>query len=867
MSTVKARAQQCLPSASETPSLETCIAAQKELEEIHRSMVITYTDKSQHDMAAGCKLRYIRLLWEELHSGVYTTTALTPEQVIANHDAKVQLLGRVSNTNHRYLYGAYKLHKNPPSMRWIAGNHLAQIGAGAQAPACTLSPVEAAVGGILRSVMTILDLKDRREFRPRGVKRYWVVTSVDTVAADLKSRSSELAKLPVWTRDFTTMYTNLSHQKVTDGVINAIAEAIEYHNKGRKSRNDRFQLKYDRLGNATASLAQDGLTCGEVEQLIKATVEEVFLQVGHQGTKSPAATLIRQQVGMPMGGKASSELANVFCYSVESSFIDSLLEKNKWNEARMWANTWRYIDDILGFGDRLWEIFNYGMEHKDTSLVAHNEVVFLGMHVKRTQRDLLLEVWQKGTGWQWKPQRFIDFTSCHTPWTKKFLLKSLLVRAATICSTTASFKRAVEHYVQGLLLRGCGLNHLQQSWDSFASSRLKHRWKMRNELSAWFRRLIGKSKPQSPSQNDAPRKNSKYRLLLCGLNAVNAVLSLIDRPPISREQLDDLNDNLAVEEALIVDEGVAIDNATDPRGNYPVEVLMTALRTYADCKCDRLQPQNPPPGLYLVGNGLHWQVAAASREGQWSVYDDGLEYPIGDVHAFFRNKFHIGAVIQLTHPLIASKIGQQGGDSTSEFMEIFGGKRPPLSKRKAEGEHEDAPAGQAINIEDDSNDSAEPALRDKESAHKEGNVTEPSPGSPSRTNNTGAQAVPTALQSKRTQKSGNLPSRDSPPHTRSRSRDAVSMPPPTPRPSTIPLQPDTFSLPCVRCSNQAAIPTKDKRTEFEVVNSRCLNCYKLATSQGHFPSSQPKIFGSKDERDAFVRAFWVEDDDGDDGVL
>ena len=98
MSSVKARIEQCMPSASETPSLETCIAAQKELEEIHRSMVVTYTDKSQHDMVAGCKARYIRRLWEELHSGVYTTTALTASQVAVNHDAKARLLGRVGNT-------------------------------------------------------------------------------------------------------------------------------------------------------------------------------------------------------------------------------------------------------------------------------------------------------------------------------------------------------------------------------------------------------------------------------------------------------------------------------------------------------------------------------------------------------------------------------------------------------------------------------------------------------------------------------------------------------------------------------------------------------------------------------------------------
>ena len=531
----------------------------------------------------------------------------------------------------------------------------------------------------------------------------------------------------------------------------------------------------------------------------------------------------------------------------------------------MWANTWRYIDDLFGFGDRRWDALNYGMEHKDTSLIAHKEVVFLGMHVKRGQSNLLLEVWQKGTGWQWKPQRFIEYTSCHTPWTKKFLLKSLLVRAATICSTTAGFKRAVEHYVQGLLARGCATSHLQKSWDSFASSRLKNRWTMRNELSAWFRRLISGNKVQPPSQQAVSKKRAKHRLLLCGLNAVNAVLAVMERPLIAREQLDDLNDNLAVEEALVLDEGEAMDNATDPRGNYPVDVLMAALRTYADCKCERLKPQSPSPGLFLVGNGLHWQVVAANREGHWSVYDDGLEFPVADVHSFFRNKFHNGAVIQLSHPLISSKIGQPVAH-TSEFMDIFGSDRAPPPKRKAEGEHEDAPAGQAITIEDDSEEPApspgpaktvalaEPAVDE----HPLGGTAETSP----------SKGASPARQSRGTKKRDDMQIPDSSPRTRSRSKEANSMPPPSPR--TLQSNADSsteLTLPCVECSNLAVVPSVERRSVFEVVNRRCLNCCKLATTAGHQPSEQVKVFNSKDEKDAFVHAFWIEDDNGGDGTL
>ena len=53
-----------------------------------------------------------------------------------------------------------------------------------------------------------------------------------------------------------------------------------------------------------------------------------------------------------MGGKCSAELANLYCYAVEAEFIDHLIENNRLDEAKKWFFTWRYIDDLCGFGDR-----------------------------------------------------------------------------------------------------------------------------------------------------------------------------------------------------------------------------------------------------------------------------------------------------------------------------------------------------------------------------------------------------------------------------------------------------------------------------------------------------------------------------------
>ena len=77
-------------------------------------------------------------------------------------------------------------------------------------------------------MMLTLEAKDIREFRPQGIKRYWVVTSVDPVVKHIKIHQQRLSKHAVWTRNFETMYTNLEHDRLIYGVRQAVTEAFQY---------------------------------------------------------------------------------------------------------------------------------------------------------------------------------------------------------------------------------------------------------------------------------------------------------------------------------------------------------------------------------------------------------------------------------------------------------------------------------------------------------------------------------------------------------------------------------------------------------------------------------------------------------------
>ena len=183
-------------------------AGMNELRRIHQDMVITYADKSSHDLVLCCKAVYKHLLWEELHRTHYEPTTKANEDIWKEHAKLSENLGKPPINAHRYLYGILKLHKNPPGVRWIAGNRLQELEKDKKMPACSLSVTEMALGGILRMCMHNLEAKDRK-CRSKGYKRYWVVTNVDQVAFDIKHNVNTLPGQSVFTRDFTRMYPSI----------------------------------------------------------------------------------------------------------------------------------------------------------------------------------------------------------------------------------------------------------------------------------------------------------------------------------------------------------------------------------------------------------------------------------------------------------------------------------------------------------------------------------------------------------------------------------------------------------------------------------------------------------------------------------
>ena len=208
------------------------------------------------------------------------------------------------------------------------------------------------------------------------------------------------------------------------------------------------------------------------------------------------------------------------------------------------------------------------------------------------------------------------------------------------CSTF-SFKKAVEYYARGLILRGC-----PKSWNYFVSStsqqakanarRFKCNILRIHSLTQCFKRLLNSTSAEfvaTASKPDAaaPTTHSSQReLLLCGVHAVNAVLDGLGRPQLTKEQIDEINRNLAASESFILAAGIPPNNIVQPAGNYPIDVLTLALQAFGDCSVERVTHLPVQPSFYLTGNGHHWQMVTSGPKGRWVVNDGDYLFPVAN---------------------------------------------------------------------------------------------------------------------------------------------------------------------------------------------------------------------------------------------
>ena len=142
--------------------------------------------------------------------------------------------------------------------------------------------------------------------------------------------------------EFSTLYTTIPHQKLKSRLVTIIRNSFIHKNGNRR-------YKFLVLGLdgpyfvKEHSDSKDKYTEDDIINMLKFLVDNIFVVSGSK--------VFQQIVGILMGTNSAPLLADIFLYSYEADFIQSLLSTGKKKLASQFHFTYSYIDDVLSINN------------------------------------------------------------------------------------------------------------------------------------------------------------------------------------------------------------------------------------------------------------------------------------------------------------------------------------------------------------------------------------------------------------------------------------------------------------------------------------------------------------------------------------
>ena len=332
--------------------------------DLHDRFVIVPADKASNNVVFICKTYYYSCLQKELidnndvDSSTYQRTDFTKEEILVNHRSVLTSFGvntQDENVDLPSLYWIPKLHKDPYKQRFIAGS-----------AKCSTKPLSILLTSILTTVKDGLKKYCDVIYSRSGINQMWILKNSKELLENLNSNSLTSVH-SIKTYDFSTLYTTIPHSKLKSRLTELIRNAFRFKN-GKK------RYEYIVVGYKSTyfvkdhSEAKNKYTEDDIVRMLEFLIDNIFVECG--------GVIFQQVIGIPMGTNCAPLLADLFLYSYEAEFIQTLIKSGKRHLAKSFHFTYRYIDDVLSinnpkFGDYIDYIYPVELEIKDTTDADH----------------------------------------------------------------------------------------------------------------------------------------------------------------------------------------------------------------------------------------------------------------------------------------------------------------------------------------------------------------------------------------------------------------------------------------------------------------------------------------------------------------
>ena len=174
-----------------------------------------------------------------------------------------------------------------------------------------------------------------------GVNQMWILKNSKELLEHLKSPNfNNITSIKSF--DFSNHYTTIPHDKLKNRLASFIRNSFIFKNGNRR-------YKYLVLGHEEAycvkgySDSKNKYSEDDIIKMLAFLVDNMFVVF--------TGKVFQQIVGIPMRTNCAPILADIFLYSYEAEFIQSLLSTGRKQLTFRFNFTYRYIDDVLSINN------------------------------------------------------------------------------------------------------------------------------------------------------------------------------------------------------------------------------------------------------------------------------------------------------------------------------------------------------------------------------------------------------------------------------------------------------------------------------------------------------------------------------------
>ena len=303
------------------------------LASLQDKFVMTPIDKASNNVAVICKRYYIEVLLKEIGilgsgSATYEKATKTKEQIIHDDEEYVARLGYTLSDKEKDLPTMHwipKMHKNPIKHRFIVASK-----------SCSTKPISKAVSNTFKLIQRQTENFHRHSKFDANYNKFWVIQNADPVLTELNKINGKKSAKCISCFDFSTLYTNIPHDKL----IERLNELIDFAFKGGNRNNICFNH------NGSAYWGRKSKKKCFTKQSLKVALSHListcYFSVGN-------ATM-RQRVGIPMGIDPAPFWANLFLYTYEHEYMKETIKADR-VKAKHFHAIFRFIDDLCSIND------------------------------------------------------------------------------------------------------------------------------------------------------------------------------------------------------------------------------------------------------------------------------------------------------------------------------------------------------------------------------------------------------------------------------------------------------------------------------------------------------------------------------------